>query len=178
MAGGVSGARLWDEAVGYRTPEADRQVAQEDCPRRRDQDFLSCFWRTCAGGSSLSHGPPASPAPTHSKSPKILQASSPVAFVPLSTSRIWLPGKGCAEPFAVRDMVLEAGGREELGATVAGGEKPQMPPACWLRFSLDDFLPSRCREPSWRATGPLGRQAGHVPAGAGNRSRGLRLRWW
>ena len=24
-----------------------------------------------------------------------------------------------------------------------------------LRFSLDDFLPSRCREPSWRAVGPL-----------------------
>lgn len=65
----------------------------------------------------------------------------------------------------MRDRALEAGGREELGGgTEAGGEKPQVPPACWLRFSLDDFLPSRCREPSWRATGPLRRQAGHVPA--------------
>lgn len=30
-------------------------------------------------------------------------------------------------------------------------------PACWLRFSLDDFLLSVRREPSWRAgTHPCG----------------------
>lgn len=59
LAGSVSGARLWEEAV--------RQVAQGDCPRRRGQDFLS------ASGESgqvvvlcLSHHPPVflDPPPT------------------------------------------------------------------------------------------------------------------
>lgn len=51
LAGGVSGARLWEEAV--------RQVAQ-DCPRRRGQDILSVSEELGqVVALCLSHRPPA-----------------------------------------------------------------------------------------------------------------------
>lgn len=60
LAGGVSGARFWEEAV--------RQVAQESCPRRRGQDFLPASGEPWAGGSCLSL-----PGPPPPKSPEILK---------------------------------------------------------------------------------------------------------
>lgn len=96
-----------------------------------------------------------------------------------------LQGLGLTQP-------CEAGSREADSTALTGcrlprgsrvleaspGEIGWAPHPGRLRFSLDASLPSRCREPSWRALGPLrvGRRA-LVPAGAGNRSPGRGRRW-
>lgn len=74
LAGGVSGARFWEEAV--------RQVAQEDCLRRRGQDFLSASGEP---GQVVALCLSQTPTHPHSKSPKILKDP---AQLPLSLGQL------------------------------------------------------------------------------------------
>lgn len=173
---------LWEETLPQRPPEAaGRQAAQEAWPRMRDLDFLSASREPGqVVALCLSHSPPAFPAPTHTEapSPHRLPAQAPLSLCEPQglTCQAGMHSAICRE--GCGGAAGWGKGRAAGGSTVAGGEKPKVPPACWLRFSLGDFLPCRCREPSWRAMGPLGWRAGCVPAGAGNWRPGLRLRWW
>lgn len=142
------------------------------------EEALPACWGTWAGGGL---GPvPSLPTlhfPSWSQVPMVPSPSPRTAgtlclhpaplFLP--SCRVWCsqnPAPGWGHSAGSTGERLSFTGKDTESWRLAGGQGRgagrawqvgrggRCHPACRLRFSLDDFLPPRCREPSWRAVGP------------------------